>query len=116
MFGGVLLGHTLTFNTGASPHTHVPVYVFMYTLAIYRWILSHTYMNTDRIDAGAPVCVCVRVYLRTVAVSGASPLLEHGILFPRLGDDLHHRIARGSRGRGEQGEAYDHTEGSLLTS
>ena len=78
--------------------------------------LSHTYMNTDRNDAGAPVCVCVRVYLRTVAVSGASPLLEHGILFPRLGDDLHHRIARGSRGRGEQGEAYDHTEGSLLTS
>ena len=79
--------------------------------------LSHTYMNTDRIDAThAPVCVCVRVYLRTVAVSGASPVLEHGILSPRLVDDLHHRIARGSRGRGEQGEAYDHTEGSLLTS
>ena len=116
MFGGVLLGHTLTFNTGASPQTHVPVCIHAHIGYIPLDPLSHTYMNTDRVDAGAPACVCVRVYLRTVAVSGASPLLEHGILFPRLGDDLHHRIARGSRGRGEQGEAYDHTEGSLLTS
>ena len=56
------MGHTLTFNTGASPHIHVPVYVFMHTLAIYRWILSLTHTRTQTELMQVHLCVFVFVY------------------------------------------------------